>query len=340
MKSFIRTITILIVLNLAVADFALAQDAPEERIQEIEETLAERQAELAEKTAEIAEKVAQTTRQKEAEIGGKAAEVAKKVAEVAEKVAQTTRQKEAELRELVANLRVLNQRTSQYSAATALVIPTAEEIKPEDLITIMEDLNVMARIFDKKLAQSYLISGEYLMREAFRRRIRTRFSSDTRGTKAMYIQGYGALFLTNVDFPLSPPPKAEEVKETEEEAIDPVWEQMKQEMYEPEDVSRRRRTDDRPEEKYDPEKVENLKSTLIKALKHAANIRGLKSDEWVNVATVSSSTILTVRAKKSDIDTFSKGELDFDEFRQKVVIFTYPYLPAVERGRSISTNLY
>ena len=304
MKSFIRTITILIVLNLAVADFALAQDAPEERIQEIEETLAEKQAELAEKTAEIAEKVA-----------------------------QTTRQKEAELRELVANLRVLNQRTSQYSAATALVIPTAE-IKPEDLITIMEDLNVMARIFDKKLAQLQPL------RARFRSGLGWTFSSrDSCSTGAMYIQGYGALFLTNVDFPLSPPPKAEEVKETEEEAIDPVWEQMKQEMYEPEDVSRRRRTDDRPEEKYDPEKVENLKSTLIKALKHAANIRGLKPDEWVNVATVSSSTILTVRAKKSDIDTFSKGELDFDEFRQKVVIFTYPYLPAVERGRTPSINV-
>jgi len=337
MKSFIRTITILIVLDLAVADFALAQAAPEERFQEIEETLAEKQAEIAQKTAEVAEKIAQTTRQKEAEIVEKAAEVTKKVAEVTQRSAEAATN-QAQVRELLTKLKklqFLNQRTSQHSTATALVIPTAEEIKPEDLIAVMEDLNVMARIFDKKLAQLQPL------RARFRSGLGWTFSSrDSCSTGAMYIQGYGALFLTNVDFPLSPPPKAEEVKETKEEDIDPVWEQMKQEMYEPEDVSRRRRTDDRPEEKYDPEKVENLKSTLIKALKHAANIRGLKSDEWVNVATVSSSTILTVRAKKSDIDTFSKGELDFDEFRQKVVIFTYPYLPAVERGRSISTNLY
>ena len=34
-------------------------------------------------------------------------------------------------------------------------------------------------------------------------------------------------------------------------------------------------------------------------------------------------TILTIRAKKTDVDDFAKGEFDFDEFGQKVQIFTY-----------------
>ena len=38
---------------------------------------------------------------------------------------------------------------------------------------------------------------------------------------------------------------------------------------------------------------------------------------------VSSATVLTIRAKKSDIDAFAKGEQDFEQFRRKVQIFTY-----------------
>jgi hypothetical protein len=36
-----------------------------------------------------------------------------------------------------------------------------------------------------------------------------------------------------------------------------------------------------------------------------------------------SSTILTIRAKKADVDEFARGELDFEEFQQTVEIFTY-----------------
>ncbi len=38
---------------------------------------------------------------------------------------------------------------------------------------------------------------------------------------------------------------------------------------------------------------------------------------------VSPTTVLTIRAKKSDIDAFAKGKQDYEQFRQKVQIFTY-----------------
>ncbi len=38
---------------------------------------------------------------------------------------------------------------------------------------------------------------------------------------------------------------------------------------------------------------------------------------------VSSATVLTIRAKKSDVDSFATGQQDFEQFRQKVQIFTY-----------------
>ena len=43
--------------------------------------------------------------------------------------------------------------TGQYDGGRVLVIPTAE-IQPQDLVTMMEDMTVMCRIFDKKLEQS------------------------------------------------------------------------------------------------------------------------------------------------------------------------------------------
>jgi len=38
---------------------------------------------------------------------------------------------------------------------------------------------------------------------------------------------------------------------------------------------------------------------------------------------VSPATVLTIRAKKSDVDSFAQGQQDFEQFRQKVQIFTY-----------------
>ncbi|MFZ2148092.1 MAG: hypothetical protein WAV28_12805 [Sedimentisphaerales bacterium] len=257
--------------------------------------------------------------------------------------------------------------TEQYGGGNVLVIPTAE-IMPQDMVTMMEDMNVMCRIFDKKLAESHLIPEMSL---GSRGRLTMALSQGSRSIEAMYVQGYGALFLTKVDFPLSPPPKAQEEKETKEEDVDvdPVWEQMKQEIYAPEEVGRGRSTGERQEEKYDAGKVEGLKETLIKSLKHAANIRNLKPDESVILTVTgkgsqsagvtiqpigrpgqilvqdmykrttsivkepslsdigfSSPTVLVIRAKKSDIDAFAKEQLSFDQFSQKTQLISYPYL--------------
>ena len=37
----------------------------------------------------------------------------------------------------------------------------------------------------------------------------------------------------------------------------------------------------------------------------------------------SAATVLTIRAKKSDVDAFAKDQQDYEQFRQKVQIFTY-----------------
>ncbi|MHC4655574.1 MAG: hypothetical protein ACYS91_11245 [Planctomycetota bacterium] len=259
---------------------------------------------------------------------------------------------------------------SSSSSRKVLVIPNAE-IKAEDLVVITQDLQVMAHIFHKIFTGPRLIEGIFEDYGDF-------FGRGSRTTESVYLQGYGVLFLMEVNIPLSSPPKAKETEKDENtQKADSVWNQAKQEIFRPSPTRNTRAFDST--EIYDAEKVEELKSRLIKALKHAANVRNLKADELIILTVigkgrsyvstisgggvggygggmsgytdsggsvksyrrtrgrygkttsvpggigVSASTVLTIRAKKSDVDAFAKGELDYDKFREKVQILTYPY---------------
>jgi len=335
-KALTQTIIAFVAVNLITAGFALAQNAPDEAPRE--------EAIAAQKEAEIATKVAE----KEMKAAEKQMQAALKQVEAA--------QKQIELQIPKIEVAVPHIPLLGHSGGGAVLVIPAAELKGEDLAAITEDMSVMSRIFDNKLSQARLTTGRASLFVGF-----APFSLHNSGTvEAVYLEGYAALFLMKVNFPLSPSPEAPEEKKTEEEDTDPLWTQMRQEMYAPEEADRRRRTDDRPEEKYDAEKVEELEETLIKTLKHAANIRALKPDQSViltviggqsqsGTATVTQSypygrstgrssrivraapgaetatflpTVLTICAKKSDIDAFAKGELSFDEFRQRTSIFT------------------
>ena len=285
------------------------------------------------------------------------------------------------------------------SAQNILVIP-AGEMAGEQLGEIIEDMNIMSRIFEKDLDEADMLKG---------RKIWLFGAQGAGAPRNIYLEGYGALFLMDVDFPLLPLPQAEE-KEIEEEDIDQVWQQAKREVYQsPSDRHFKIDSDDE-QEAYDAAKVEALKSKLIRNLKHAANIRNLKSAEWIVVAVTgsggqtsgvqinvgggmstesfgrggraggagarggrggraggagvrggrggraggrgrfgggggfgggdsgggfgggfteglstrsTSATVLTVRAKKSDVDDFAKGKLDFEKFQKRVQMLTY-----------------
>ncbi len=362
-KALTQTIIVFVAINLITAGFALAQNVTEEESQTAskEELIAEKEAELARMRADIAAKLADVAQNEQMEA--------------------TKKQMQAQLNQLLAAQKKIELQIPKIEVAApripllghggsgaVLVIPAAE-LKVEDLATITEDMSVMSRIFAKKLNQSRLTTGRgsWYVEDYSPYSPLPVLGRDSGTTEAIYLEGYAALFLMKVNFPLSPLPEEKEEKETKEEDTDPLWTQMRQEIYEPEEVDRRRRTDDRPEEKYDAEKVEELKETLIKTLKHAANIRALKPDQSViltviggqsqsgtrtptrssygrssmsssvsrgrssmvrrapRVPTVAASllpTVLTICAKKSDIDDFAKDELSFDQFRERTKIFT------------------
>ena len=51
-------------------------------------------------------------------------------------------------------------------------------------------------------------------------------------------------------------------------------------------------------------------------------------------------SILVIRAKRSDIDDFAKGDLDFDIFRKRVQILTYPLLGGADGGNRDPFGVY
>jgi hypothetical protein len=278
-----------------------------------------------------------------------------------------------------------------------LVIPAAD-VKVEDLAAITEDLQVMSHIFDEKFKEPQKIQGVFVDFGDI-------FGRDSRSTEAIYMQGYGVLFLMEVNFAFSAPPKPQEqeVQETEE-YIDPDWQRAKQKLFSPQGFG----GDSVPEEQYSAQQIDQIKTELIRTLKHAANIRNLRPDEWIILTVIgqarqpggmyedyyrnaaprtgtsrsrersssrgrssygredamggsmggmmgggmggmagggmggqafgggvmmggmeygetgsASTTVLTIRAKKTDVDAFAIGELDFEQFQHTVDIFTY-----------------
>jgi len=120
--------------------------------------------------------------------------------------------------------------------------------------------------------------------------------SSSAAPRILYLDGYGALFFLNVNFPLLPPPtKKEDTQPKEETSTE--WEDARRELFQPSsfssDLPRLFTVDQganafafstggQPEE-YDADKVEELKKSLITSLKNAVHIRKLKGDETVTI---------------------------------------------------------
>jgi hypothetical protein len=246
---------------------------------------------------------------------------------------------------------------------TVLVVP-GPDLKPEALAGLAEDMAVMCRIFDKALypstratsAYTYSMRGNDL---AFVTRLGGQPSGRTQG---LYLDGYGAVFFVQVDFPLVAPQQQKQEAKPEESA-DRVWSQTMNELRGQEPTP----TTANAAPAYDAQKVDNLKATLIKTLRHAANLR-LRPEDQVTVVAGSprqaSSTAmqrvhylfqrsnfgprppgttpamtnraenpvpdpaatLILRTVKSDVDALAAGKLAADQFAPKVATL-WSWLP-------------
>jgi hypothetical protein len=238
------------------------------------------------------------------------------------------------------------------SANRTLVIPEGQA-QPKEISEIELDLNVMARILDK--AASGRDDG---MRNAMGIIIHPGIQGPGAAPRNLYLEGYGALFFLNVNYPLVEPGTKGKEEETKEDP-NSEWEQARRELSQPPgqnfafDLPQVGQFAAGPTEEYDADKVEKLKTDLIAALRNATHIRRLKPDESITIvvtgrgpgneprmvnrrgvrghaATVSvygrgtvesSPTRLVLRVKKADVQAYQEDKAD--EFRKKVSVVTY-----------------
>ncbi len=225
----------------------------------------------------------------------------------------------------------------------SLVIASSEQ-DGETVANLEEDLNVMSHILEKAMARSVGQSHE----DRYMGITIPGLTAD-RSSQGLYLDGYGALFLFNVRFPLvdSTKPTGKTDKPTNS-----AWEQTKREI---------QGGGPSPSEgramEYSEDKVESLKKEFMAELKNVTNIRGLKPDDTITIVAISDrggnapgprmvpsrtfrrdpnnpsrqelpdrparSTTLTLRVKKSDVDAFAKGQMQLEDFQKKVTVTTY-----------------
>lgn len=254
----------------------------------------------------------------------------------------------------------------QGSTGRALIIPK----DPADLKGLSEaeeDMNVMAHILDKAASED---------RKSNRAMGIPVFSRPGWGggpQQNLLVEGSGAVFFLNVNFPLKPAPDKADTADAGDKPVS-EWDEAKREMARPGSggdgdiayafAERTYQTfvwEGGAPAPYDAKKVEDLKADLIVALKNAANIRKLKSDETVTVVVLGASAVaggktikgkaedkaaryrevelaaaegkptdrapaaakLVLRVKKSDADAFQNGKQDLNDFKKKVTVMVY-----------------
>ncbi len=247
-------------------------------------------------------------------------------------------------------------------AVPVLVIP-AQEMTPETYDRIVDDLSIMNRIIEKNTRATGgpgLIYGAVTLGPGDITTPRILRSWGGR-PRPMFIGGYGAVFSLTVNFPLLPPPEVPEPNKAAEQT-DPTWAQAQQELQDPQAALRLHHGTPQGSV-YRAEAVETLRSTLIGLLKHATNVRDLGPEAWVTILVQGPApvardgaaesaptagavygdespygrrqiltlpgtrsegrTLLTLRARKADIDQYAKGQLDDTQFQQRVQIVTH-----------------
>lgn len=231
------------------------------------------------------------------------------------------------------------------NASRTLVVP-APDASAEQVSQIREDLTIMSRVL-QKAASPENKGGSRFRFDFGDLRLGGRSDLD-----ALFVEGYGAVFLLEVDFPLSAPAKEAAKKSDAKEKKDSAWEEARREVAgkgRPDDLMEDEEFDEEFAGKFDQAKVERLKERVTAALKSAANVRCLNGTDKVVVQVtgragrrshamamhadskpaviVSSSSggragssVLTFETTRGAVSAFSEGKTDEAEFSKSLRI--------------------
>lgn len=175
----------------------------------------------------------------------------------------------------------------EAGGAEPLLVATA--LGPEKRDQIHEDLKVMRRILEKAAERAGAGPGADRAMG-----IMVWTASGRSAPRTLYLEGFGAVFLLNVKYPLVAPPAGTPGKEEADQPDNSVWEETRRELYERNEGGYSTGVDPFTAARYglvsgskergvpfSAAKVEALKAALIEAAQNAANIRNLGADERV-----------------------------------------------------------
>jgi hypothetical protein len=183
------------------------------------------------------------------------------------------------------------------SAGSVLVIRSADS-DPQSQANLEEDLAVMSHIFDNSLDEKLARPSHATTAMG----IDVMFASEPDAIRTLYVDGYGALFMFGVDFPLLPTPK-DSAQDKEKHPVNSTWEEAKRELYgQPPEGDLPVNVAD----EYNEDNVNKLKDALLESLKNATNIRGLKDGDFVNICVRGRSRSVAANGKFNTI-RFSGG---------------------------------
>jgi len=132
-----------------------------------------------------------------------------------------------------------------------------------------EDLNVMTRVVDRAL--------EEFAREQPARNKRL-YTSGGRSARALYLEGFGALLMAKVNFPLLANSTNTSAAERSDKAVKGGLERPQLAVEAPAEGGPNARPDG-----FHPELVRKATEAMLQALKEGANIRNVRSNEFVSV---------------------------------------------------------
>jgi hypothetical protein len=238
------------------------------------------------------------------------------------------------------------------AGSRSLIVRSSEEPESKPL---KEDLAIMSRIIEKSMA-------EELQQDTFKASGIDLLLHNARSIRNFYIEGYGALFVLNVNIPLAPPETIQKKKEKQVDPEDSTWEQTRNELLGRKHPTAQNWKGHHPKQReFDQADVDHLRDVLIQALHNASNMH-LKADDWVTIAVTGpagdeqdeqfnevttgpgpevrlwsagegragvfgeafdgETATMVLRVKKSDIDKLAK-EKDGEDLKKKVSITVY-----------------
>jgi hypothetical protein len=215
------------------------------------------------------------------------------------------------------------------SARTESPVVVAAKLDAGEIAQSQEDLSIMHRILLKAAGSQ----GDRDPQEFASGIVLSTFPG-LKQPRSFQFEGYGAVFLLRVKYPLVAAPASKEESKPEKQQ-NQTWEETKREIYGGQDGASRvfmNKTirKESPPARFDSEQVGRLQRAVSLSLKNASNLRHLQADDRVLVVITGpkagspkGESTLTLQARRSDIDSFVKGNLKDDEFLKKVAARAY-----------------